>query len=267
MTMTVEASTPTKTRGVSRYWRTFAIALVAGIIVIEVLSRGTGPSPEAVARVRELQPAPPAPNSPLRHVIESVDFDAVSLDSALQSLADHGGVNIVPKWFEIEIDGEVRSHTVTLHMKRPTVRQALTALLTTIDHEGVDEDRRLNWTERDGTVIVSTVHDLRRQGPVVRVYDVRDLLQDDKRIRAALLWPEADPKVERFGMHRTIDSEAARVDELERLLTDHVRPETWRANGGDDGTITYWAGQLIVTQSEQGQDDVEAFLELLRRRD
>jgi hypothetical protein len=104
-------------------------------------------------------------------------------------------------------------------------------------------------------------------GHTTRVYDVRGLLQEAARMHEEIT--DAHPlnaNAAQSALASPADLEADRVHELLTLVIDHVSPETWVDNGGADGRCTYWAGQLIVTQTERGQQDVETFLELLRRR-
>jgi hypothetical protein len=258
-----------------------AIALVVGITSFFAFSRESPRSPLATARVRELVPPQPLPVSPLRHLIDAVDLKGVSFETALDQLASLGDVNIVPRWPTIEATGIKRAHSVTLRLAHVTVHQALTALMADVEDSAIGDsnlgwvESKLGWVERDGIVIVSTRPDVATQDRVLRVYDVRDLMEDAERLHleiqstgagqsgqaqqlanasqgAAPAWPYAD--------------EEQRADELIKLVIDNVRPASWIDSGGDVGRCTYWAGQLFVTETDQGQQDVEAFLELLRRR-
>jgi hypothetical protein len=248
------------------------MALLLGITLFVVFSHVPPRSPQAVARVRELLPLQPPPASPLWHVIDVVDFKGVTFESALDQLASLGGVNIVPQWSEIEPHGAYRTQPVTLHLTHVTVHQALTALMTVLEDTSKD-DSNPGWVERDGIVVVSTRHDPGQKDRVTRLYDVRDLLADADRVHSELEPPAASASgpqqlgnASQTNAPLPYETEESRVDEIKKLVIDHVQPPSWVDSGGEFGSIQYWAGQLIVTQTEQGQQDVEAFLELLRRR-
>jgi hypothetical protein len=55
------------------------------------------------------------------------------------------------------------------------------------------------------------------------------------------------------------------VDEIILLITDHVRPDSWRENGGTTGTIQEVNSRLIVGTSEAIHEELSAFLGSLRR--
>src|SRR6201999_3081572 len=54
------------------------------------------------------------------------------------------------------------------------------------------------------------------------------------------------------------------VEQITKLITDTVAPESWRDSGGTIGSIRELQGQLIVTQTPENQKALVNLLEQLR---
>jgi hypothetical protein len=102
----------------------------------------------------------------------------------------------------------------------------------------------------DGIVHVATSEDLARF-TVTRVYDVRDIIADA--LAGGRSWNGPVPPTE-------LDAAEALVT----LIQEEIEPETWRYAGGTSGGIRYFAGRLVVTQTEENQDAVMGLLGALR---
>lgn len=48
------------------------------------------------------------------------------------------------------------------------------------------------------------------------------------------------------------------------LIQNIVQPDTWRSNGGEPGSMEFYAGQLVVRQTKPAIDEVEQLLNLIR---
>jgi hypothetical protein len=56
-----------------------------------------------------------------------------------------------------------------------------------------------------------------------------------------------------------------REDQLTRIITDSVDPESWRDAGGTVGSIQSWAGRLIIHQTPDNHQKIESLLNNLRK--
>ena len=54
------------------------------------------------------------------------------------------------------------------------------------------------------------------------------------------------------------------IDDIKKLITDTVAPDSWRDAGGTIGSIQELSGQLIVTQIADNHKKLQGVLEQLR---
>ena len=109
-----------------------------------------------------------------------------------------------------------------------------------------------------------------RDGAVVRVYDVNDLLV----IPPDFVFPDrhrptggAAPAVAPNSLrHDARDAPDRRwwVEEIVRLVTESVASDSWRESGGEVGTITAFRGQLVVTQTPANHREIANLLSQVR---
>jgi hypothetical protein len=176
-----------------------------------------------------------------------LDFSNATLGEALDRIGTLSGRNFVVRWPSLEAAGIARDTRIRLHLWDVRLTQAMDILFGLVGGGTVE----LGCEEIDGILTVSTAEDLQRDTPT-RVYDVRDLLvamhrtdipgiPDDEQP----IWPEM-------------------VDELTRLITEIVEPDSWRDAGGSLGSIRELGGRLIVTQSATNQKKLQEFFAKLR---
>ncbi len=245
--------------GVSPTWRTVALGLACGLFAYTAAGwhHERALRADDVPAVREV--APPAVDP----VLDAVDFDGVRLADAVATLTRQAGLNLVCRWDDIA-SADLLSTPVTLHLRRVTFAVAMDTLLDPV--HGTD---RLGWDERGGVVTVAerSALDTDPSRVVLRVYDVAPLLDR---------LPQAPPPAtnqtqgalflgQQYGP-TDAQIESQRGDELKQLVMNNVDPESWKDNGGQVGTASVWAKQLIVTQSERTHRRIEAFLQLFRHR-
>jgi hypothetical protein len=205
----------------------------------------------------------PAPDPRLDQILDTVDFDQAKLSDVLQWLSQKGNLNVVLDWAAMERKGVSANQSVTVHLKHVQVRQALDAAL----QGGAEErDRQLGWAERNGIITISTRPKIDIDYKVTRIYNVLPLLQDWVRVQHQLQSASTSPSgVTNANMYEASLEEL--TDKLKKHVVDNVEPESWLDNGGDIGSIDYWAGKLIITQSERAQDQIARLLATMRRSD
>lgn len=183
----------------------------------------------------------------------SVEFDAVPLEDALQTVRAQLGTNLT-------IDPAVRdAHgavPVSMRLKDVSVRTVLRIML---------DERGLTLTRREGVLAVVTKESIADR-VVTRVYDVRDLIHaapqfpgprmeltspDDGLIGTILILPIDDPDPVFPG------------EFLVDLVPLSTGGDSWTEN--DRAKIELVNNMLVVTQSEATQREVADLLRLLRQ--
>ena len=179
-------------------------------------------------------------------VVADLDLSNVTLEQAFDRVAELSRTNLVVRWPALSTVEVSRSSRVRVHLWDVTVPTAVNAILALVE----TEPGTLGWAEKDGVLMVSTLDDL-GGSTETRFYDVRDLI--------AVIKKETDPPAEEEP--RTWQEV---MDEIIRLITELVDPDSWRDAGGSVGAIRELGGRLIITQSPDGLRKVEALLDRLR---
>ena len=211
-------------------------------------------------------PAPPATRpAALDRVMAPVNFDRTPLRAAVKHIADSAQLGLEADWNFLQ--GTVNVHAaapVTLRLSGVTHADALAAVLRQVP--GLDyrvTDGPLRIVAADGEPDV-----------YVRFYDVRALLRDSisfsaavKRLNSALPAPPAAGSAGADGSESTRDEHLAPLEQivvrdLSALLTKTIDPKSWADNGGR-GQIHYWAGRLIVSQTDDNHRQIAELLKLL----
>ena len=237
--VTLNNSTDTR---VSSVWRSIAIGLMIGIAAFAIDKHYRPKPPEPKWAIRELQPTTPtpqsAPNPLLEEELGAVDFDQADLHQVLDWFRQHTELNIVSMLEEAHRSFDIRP--VTLHLKHVKLRRALDAAMqkaSTSDTSHVPGDA-LRWYDDDGIVKISTEQQWAESHVVTVLYDVRPIMDH---------------------IAKTDD----RMGRLEKIIVDCIQPTTWKDNGGDIGSISDCAGQLIITQQPIAQSQIAALLKRL----
>lgn len=144
-----------------------------------------------------------------------------------------------------------------------TVEQALNRIVSIAG----GEDQEITWTVKYDAVYVTTKEKALGQ-PVVKVHDVKDLifgLTDfvGPRINRIRLLEELEDD-DGGGQYPTIFESVQIIDieDLANLIRDTIAPSSWDREGvGIDPGV----GNLIVRQTAEVQEEIQAFLEDLRQ--
>jgi hypothetical protein len=250
---------PAKT---DRFWRNLAIVLIIAIaanISLGYLRKPAQP-PDALAfQVRQVVLAP---NPKLDRILPAVDFDGIKLEQVLTDLMHQSDLNLVVLWTQINDDPVKKDVPVTMHLKNVSVATALDTVLSLGDPK-----HQLAWNEHGGVVTVATENSLDKSQLVVRMYDVKHILQANLHpVSPQLLsWSNTGQNL-LPQQSQPYTQEELQLDEIKKLITDNVSSESWKDNGGDVGSISSFGDLLIITQSEQAQQKIEAFLQLVDHR-
>jgi hypothetical protein len=180
----------------------------------------------------------------LDETIFSLKVTSAPLEGVVKQLADVSGQNLYVDWLALQAAG-ISAHdpiTVDLHDLPVSV------LLGRALQEAGRDQVRLGYTVIDGVVQISTEDDLAKY-TVIRVYDVRDLVERERALSP--------------NLKNDLASNA--TDALIRLIQETIDPTSWRDAGGSIGSIYALGGALVVRQSPQNQDAVLGLLVALRR--
>ena len=104
---------------------------------------------------------------------------------------------------------------------------------------------------------------------VLRIYDIQDIvdaaLADEKRLRAIeppQLWLA---NTMCFNFSPSGHSAFEHIEDFISIVLDAVDPESWVMNGGNGGTIRYFDGRLIVTQTPKTHTKLALLLDQMRQ--
>lgn len=222
------------------------------------LCLATAPVPvNTPAERAEQRSARPVLNRP----IPELRLQGVSLIDALDFLRDTTGANIHVNWRALEEAGISKDAPVTTRLTNVPLRKALSYVLA----EAAAGQSDLTWYVEGGVIEVTT-RDLADRVMITRVYTVEDLLMEVP----DFVGPQFDLQnasqqatsgggggggggQSLFGSNNgSAGGEQTRVTKDERgeglvqLITETVRPDIWRANGGP-ASIRHFRGMLIVT--------------------
>jgi len=212
-------------------------------------------------------------------IVSFVDFRGVTLEEAVDQLRDITKVNIIVRWNALEAAGVRRTARVEFRVTNLSLKQLLMLAAELASGRNIEMSAE---TDND-VVILRTQEDLELQS-VVRVYDVRDLIESDaalhgKRIvaatatvRAAIAASGATPATAPATTQSapTIDAQYEQyldsVERLKLLISETVDAESWRDAGGTVGSMREFNGQLVVTQTPVAHDRVAKLLQDLRHK-
>src|SRR4051794_1257232 len=153
---------------------------VLGTLTIMLLRPAGAVRPPAPERVTEAELA-------LERAMGEIDFENTPLDQAIATLASASGTPIVVDWVDLEPRGLNRTEPVTLRARGIPLDEALDRILLQLS---AFPDGPITYSAETGKVMVGTAERIATQ-PVVRIYDVRDLLGPDI---APVPQPAAVPK-------------------------------------------------------------------------
>lgn len=179
-------------------------------------------------------------------VVPELDLADATFGQAMDKIAALTGRNFVVRWPALQGAGVTRETPVRLVVREVQLSTALDVVLRLLGIDIVP----LGWEEIDGVITVSTAEDLGR-GLKPKVYDVRDILTAVRASYAGAPFEEG----------RTAQEA---MDEILRLVTETIEPDSWRDAGGSVGSVRELGGRLIITQSPRNLREVEWLLNELR---
>ena len=189
--------------------------------------------------------AAPPPN-PLNQVFPEIKFDNVTLIDTLDALRDLTGANIHVNWSAIEPLGVTRESLVSIDLRKVSLRTVLNLILRDIGKGQLTfylEDRVIEITAR-------TTAD---EKLYTRVYFVGDLLMEIPNFEGSRFGLNSGSGgdganrqlIEEEGDETTL-TKSERAEQLISLITDTIRPDIWRQNGGQ-ASIRYLRDHLIIS--------------------
>ena len=163
--------------------------------------------------------------------LPEASFDGAALSDVVDFLRDVSGSNIVVEWGHLANAGVDRNAPVTLRVRNVKFSRAVDLVLSSAA-AGVPVGYSL-----DGNILrISTLEHLDHLTDV-RAYDVRDILASE-----------------------------AKMEELTKLITEAVAPDSWRSSGGSVGVILPTRNKLIVTQTPMNHRQIRSVLQMLREQ-
>lgn len=187
----------------------------------------------------------------LEKIVQKIEVKGGRLDKLLAFLADTTGVNMSVNWRTLEAAGIAADCPVTLKLHELPAR---IILKQTLDNAG-GGNVKLAFRIGDGVVRISTADEFAREA-VTRVYDVRDLIEKGIAEQSRYVDP-------RFSKVMTAQDS---MDALVRVIQETIDPTSWRDAGGSIGGIRLIFGELIVTLSAEGHDELRQLLAALRQK-
>ena len=192
----------------------------------------------------------------LERPLPEINFDKVGFTDAVDFLRDVSGANIFVNWRALENAKLDRNSPVTARMRDIKLSKALAIILDSLGGDTV----KLGYTVDDGVITISTDDDLARN-TITSVYDIRDLIIPIPDFDPKDIPPAAGGAAEAGGKERTRQEN---IDEIVRLITETVSPQSWRDAGGSVGSVRELQGQLIITATPEMHDSIAQLIRQLR---
>jgi Flp pilus assembly secretin CpaC len=241
--------------------------------------------PDRISSPFRVRPGEERENKFLISALENpvrVDFRRTPLHEAIQRFAASEQLNLHVDWNDLKLAGVERDVPIEFSLPQEiTLKKALTEVLHQAGGGVVD----LSYEVSEGVLTIATKNTLDRR-VYTATYNINDLLMDGASYDTP---PTSDlSKITREANHAAFsanysdqpwrwgdddDDEAeldrerqTRVDELVDLIRLTVSPESWKATGGNIGTIAEINGQLVVTQNSAGHQQLSGLLDKLRQQ-
>lgn len=187
-------------------------------------------------------------------------ISGIALEQAIDFLRDSTNLNIIVDWKALELLNVTRQTPVSVRLANVPVRAVLTAILNDTGAGGA-----LTYYIEDGIVHVTT-REAADSVLITRVYPVDDLVMSVPDFAGPTFNLQSQGTQTsgqggggggggqslfggsggNAGQQDTPASKQQRADSLVKMITDSVRPDIWRENGGTS-SIRYFNGHLVVT--------------------
>ena len=248
----------------------FVVVASLSLVSLALIAAAPAPAPSTQPATYQIPPArfpappqaqkkvgEPTPAVALNRKLPELRFTQIPLGDAIEHVREHTGANIHVNWRAMELLNVTRDMPVSLNLRDVTARRALKALL---DETGMGEF--LTYYVDEGVIEVTT-KEIADQKLITRVYPVEDLVVEVPNFAGPTFNLQQSSTVSGGGgggggggnsiisgdtgnTAQDQTSKAQRADGLVRLITETVRPEVWRENGGT-ASVRYFNGHLIVT--------------------
>jgi type II secretory pathway component GspD/PulD (secretin)/tetratricopeptide (TPR) repeat protein len=219
--------------------------------------------------------------------LPELSFDGVGFSDVVEFLRDVSGANIFVNWRALDTAGIDRNAPVTAKLRNVKFSKALQVILDSLS----TGTTKVGYTVDDGVITISAGDDLSKN-TILRVYDIRDLIisipdftdAPDFSLNSTSNNGAQNPSggsgsgpqvggttnnifgggTGAAGGTSETQTRQDLVDQIVKLITSTIAPDSWRDAGGSVGSITELSGQLIVTQTPENQRALVGLLEQLR---
>lgn len=207
---------------------------------------------------------PAASPSDLTLTIPELRLDGVSLEEAIDAIADISHANIIVRWNDLKEFGVDRQTKIKLRLWDTTLGGALGAVLSI-----AAPDASLAYTVRDGIIVIASAERINHTPLVsisIRVYDVRDLVEAEVAYNKTDKPPSTQPTKLFYTPAASPLTRDEAASNLIRVIEDAVDTGSWKDNGGDFGMARWFAGCLIINQTQAAHRQIAGVLRTLRSR-
>jgi hypothetical protein len=198
---------------------------------------------------------PDAETDPDRKIPEFKLESPTPLDSAIETLRNATHANIVVDWPSLQDAGVKREAPVRIHLWNVTLNQALRAIIAVADYHGL-----ISFEMQDGMIVVAAREKLWRAGRVVRVYDVRPVVEDLLEYRRL-----HTPATQADHSGAALSADEA-TNAIVRLIQTTAVSDGSQRTGTDTDFIRPFAGRLIISQTPENHQKIASLLRALRER-
>ncbi len=230
-----------------------------------------------IGRVWTVNEVSPAANTKLQATmarrLPEVNLKSVPILDAIRTLADLGQTSVWVNRGALKEAGIDEASPITVQVKDVTFAHALRLVLdATPAGTGL-----LRWAAHDGVITISTPNDT-VFGKVIRIYDIRDLLEGIPNVPRPGAKPPPPPSSSSGRSRPSAGLSGASepspiptqredfLNSLAHLLTGAVGSGSWQREGGHLGEFRYYKGKLVITQIRTNHDAIQALLAALRER-
>lgn len=204
---------------------------------------------------------PDARTDPNRRIPEFRLESPTPLDSAIEALRTASHANIVVDWPSLRDAGVRRDAPVRICLWNVTLNEALRAIIAVADYHGL-----ISFQIQDGVIVVAAREKLWRAGRVVRVYDVRPIVEyllEDRRLRTPTTQSNQQSAVASSHPGTTLTTDEA-TEAIVHLIQTTVIPEAGQHGSLETDFIRPFAGRLIISQTPENHRKIVSLLRALR---
>lgn len=206
-----------------------------------------------------------------------VALEANRLVNVIEHLRKETGVNFFMNWASLEAAGVEADIPATFTLNGATAELALKLVLRQVAASADLEP--IGYEIREGVVFIDTVRALNRLAET-RIYDVRDLLSPVGRVTRFGVTPSRDVTIHLHLPPRLNDQAfflfaddgqteptvEERMENLAQLIQDQVGSQAdWAAYGGDVSSLREMDGDIVVSTTRRGHEQLALLLAALRQ--